>query len=135
MCLKNSDPMNSLPRKVEELGLNASAGHIMKFSGCTWYETKIRVVKKGNLEASSKKSEPHQRKPHDKQSAPAKQRGIWREKYESSKPKIKLRFSPVERKGARNREDRMFVVDFQNLISDLPRLGKCKKRGSTGFCS
>ena len=28
--------------KLENLGLNASVGHIMKFSGRTWYVTKIR---------------------------------------------------------------------------------------------
>ena len=34
----------------------------------------------------------HLRKPHDKQIVSAKQRGIWREKYVSSRQKIKLRF-------------------------------------------
>ena len=38
---QNSDPMNSILRKARELGLNASAGHTMKFLGCTWYETKF----------------------------------------------------------------------------------------------
>ena len=53
--------MNAILRKVEELGLNAS-GHIMKFSGCTWY--KIEFGKeKSNLEALSKKGEPHERNP------------------------------------------------------------------------
>ena len=42
---QNSDPMNSILRKAGELRLNASAGHTMKFSGCTWYKTKIREKK------------------------------------------------------------------------------------------
>ena len=41
---QNSAPMNSILRKVEELGLNAS--------GCIWYELN-----------SGKKSEPHERNP------------------------------------------------------------------------
>ena len=51
---QNSDPMNSILRKVEELGLNASAGSHLKFSGCTWYETEFGK-EKGSLEALSKK--------------------------------------------------------------------------------
>ena len=43
---QNSDPMNSISRKAVELGLNASAGHTLKFSGRTWYETKIRERKR-----------------------------------------------------------------------------------------
>ena len=31
---QNSDPMHSIPLKAGELGLNASTGHSMKFSGC-----------------------------------------------------------------------------------------------------
>ena len=68
----------------EELGLNASAGTHLKFSGCIWY--KIELVKgKGNLEALSKKvnlmseifarlvlRDNHVSKPHDKQILPAK---------------------------------------------------------------
>ena len=90
---QNSDPMNSILRKVEELGLNASAGHTMKFLGCIWYETKIRE-RKWHLEALSKKVKimSEMRKPHDLKFLPAKQRGILREKFSSSKPKIKLRF-------------------------------------------
>ena len=86
---QDSDPMNSVPRKVGELGLNALAGHTMKFSGCTWY--KIEFGKeKGNLEALSKKvnlmieilarpvsKNNNLRKLHDKQVVPARQRGIW----------------------------------------------------------
>ena len=37
--------MNPILRKAGELRLNASAGHTMKFSGCTWYKTKIREKK------------------------------------------------------------------------------------------
>ena len=56
---QNSDPMNSILRKVEELGLNASAGH-QKFLGCTWYETKIRE-RKGQSGGVIQKGEPHER--------------------------------------------------------------------------
>ena len=79
---------------------------------------------KGNLEALSKKvnlmseilarpvlKNEHLWKPHDKKIVPAKQRGIWREKSKSSKPRFSYVFySLVERKGARNTEDRTFVV-------------------------
>ena len=59
---KNSDPMNSILRKAEELGLNASAGHTMECSGCTWYETKIR---ERNWQSGGiiQKGEPHERNP------------------------------------------------------------------------
>ena len=64
--------------------MKAPAGHIMKFSGCTWY--KIEFGKeKGNLEALSEKVDlmseilarpvrrnNHVRKPPDKQNVPAK---------------------------------------------------------------
>ena len=51
---QNSDPINSILRKVEDLGLNASAGLTRKFSGCTWYKTEFGK-EKGNLESLSKK--------------------------------------------------------------------------------
>ena len=38
---QNSDPMNSILRKAWELGLNASAGHNWKFSGCIWCKTEF----------------------------------------------------------------------------------------------
>ena len=38
---ENSDPMNSILREAEELGLNALAGHTMKFLGCDWYGTEF----------------------------------------------------------------------------------------------
>ena len=53
----NSDPKISMLRKGGELGLNASAGHTMKFLECTWYETKI-PEKKGHLQALSKNVNP-----------------------------------------------------------------------------
>ena len=49
----DSDPMNSILRKVEELGLNASAAHTRKFSGCTWCKTEFG--KERHLEALSQK--------------------------------------------------------------------------------
>ena len=51
---QNSDPTNSILRKARELGLNAPAGHTMKFLGCICYETKFGK-EKGNLEELSKK--------------------------------------------------------------------------------
>ena len=44
---------NSSQRKAKELGMNASAGHTMKFLGCIWYETKFGK-EKGNLKELSK---------------------------------------------------------------------------------
>ena len=49
-------------RKAREIGLNASAGHTMKFSGCTWYETK-NSERKGQSGGSIQKGEPHERNP------------------------------------------------------------------------
>ena len=46
LCISNSDHMNSIPRKAEELGLNASAGHTMKFLVCTWNKNWIRKKKR-----------------------------------------------------------------------------------------
>ena len=43
---QNSDPMNSVLRKAVEFGLNASAGHTMKFWRCTWYKITIRESKR-----------------------------------------------------------------------------------------
>ena len=59
---QNSDPMNSILRKARESGLNASAGHTLKFSGCTWYETKIRE-RKGQFEGIFQKGEHRERNP------------------------------------------------------------------------
>ena len=53
--IKDSEPMNFIPRKVEELGLNSSAGRTVKISGCTWYKIKFGK-EKGNLEALSTKA-------------------------------------------------------------------------------
>ena len=57
-----SDPMNSILRKVEELVLNASAGHAWNSQDALG--TKIEFGKeKSILEALSKKGEPHGRNP------------------------------------------------------------------------
>ena len=147
---QNSDPMNSTLRKAGELGLNASAGHTMKFSGRTG--TKLKFGKeKGNLEALSKKvnlmseivaravlRNEHLRKPHDNKIVPAKQRGIWREKYTSSKPKIKLRFFSCENK--RRHVDS--GASMHNAHTEQERFKlrgankrESTKRESTSFCS
>ena len=92
----------------------------LKLSGCTWY--KIEVGKeKGILEALSKKvnlmseilarlflRRNHQRKPHDKQGKVAWKlaRKTWKLKAEDKA----TFYSPVERKGARDTEDRTFIV-------------------------
>ena len=99
--LKQSDPMNFVLWKAGEFGLNASAGHTMKFSGRTG--TKLKFGKeKGNLEAVSKKvnlvseilARPVRRNNHTSKAA-------WNlaRKYASSKPKIKLRFILFWKKG------------------------------------
>ena len=100
--------MNSISRKVEELGLNASAGHTMKSSGCIWYETKIRE-RKGQSRGVIQKGEPHERNP----CAP---------KFEERTPEETSRQEGCARKAAscekkkapvlvsKNTEERMFVV-------------------------
>ena len=101
--------MNSILRKVEDLGFNASAGHSRKFWGCTLVQNWIRerkrhsgrVPKKVNfmsdILAGPVLRNNHLRKRHDKQIVPAKSRGIWREKSKL-KSNIKLRFIFVWRR-------------------------------------
>ena len=43
---QNSEPKKCILRKAGQTRLNASAGHAIKFSGRTWYETKIRERKR-----------------------------------------------------------------------------------------
>ena len=43
--LQCSAPKKSIPRKAGQTRLNDSAGHAIKFSGCTWYEVQIRERK------------------------------------------------------------------------------------------
>ena len=62
--------MNSIPRKVGESGLNASAGHT-RILGCTWYTIEIRELFKsvnlmGEILARLVLRNNHLRKPHDK---------------------------------------------------------------------
>ena len=59
---QNSDPMDSILRKAGEFGLNASAGHTMKFWGCTWYKLTIRE-RKGQSGGIIQKGELHERNP------------------------------------------------------------------------
>ena len=59
---QNSDPRNSVLRKAGELGLNASAGHTMKFSGCTRYKLKFGK-EKGQSRGINQKGESHERNP------------------------------------------------------------------------
>ena len=59
---QDSDPVSSILRKDEELGLNASAGHTRSSQDASG--TKLKFGKeKGNLEAWSQKGEPHERNP------------------------------------------------------------------------
>ena len=69
----HSDTMNSTLRKPRELGLNASAGHTMKFLDAV-----------GAKQNSVKKRDEHLRKPHEKKIVTAKQRGIWPEKMHNA---------------------------------------------------
>ena len=68
----------------------------------------------------------HLRKPQDKKNVPAKQHGIRREKYISSRPRKKATFhSPVEMKApmlvSKNTEERMFEVDSGGSIHMLSK--------------
>ena len=58
---QDSDPRNSIPRKVEELGLNASAGHTRKCSGCTWYKIEFRKERQSG--GIVQEGEHHERNP------------------------------------------------------------------------
>ena len=64
---QESDPTNFILRKVEELGLNASAGHTMKFLGCIWYELSKKANLMSEILARSVLRNEHLRKPQDKQ--------------------------------------------------------------------
>ena len=93
--------MNSIPRKAEELGLNASAGHIL---GCTWQSGGI--IQKG---------EPHERNPcapgfeEQPPSRLYQQRCVEWEKI--CKLKGEDNYVLFFCEGVRNTEDRMFIVD------------------------
>ena len=155
LCISGSDPMNSILRKVEELGLNGKHQKILR---CTWYKTEFGR-EKGNLEALSKKvnlmSEILAR--------PVLRRNTWgnlttSRLYQQSsvefgekicKLKAEDNYVLFSCEGARDTEDRMFIVDsgasmhnaeqgrlehrnnghfekVQNTISDLPRPEQCK---------
>ena len=102
---QNSDLMKSVLRKAREIGIERFGGTHREILR-THLVRKLKFGKvRGNLEALSKKMNlmseilarpvfwnEHLRKPHDKQIVPAKQCGIWREKYTSLKLRIKLRF-------------------------------------------
>ena len=143
--------MNSVPRKAEELVLNASAGHTWNSQDASG--TMLKFGKeKGNLEAWSKRvnfmseifARPvlrnnHLRKPHDKQIVPAKQRGNWRDKYQSSKPKIKLRFTLLWMRQRHRKSYVWYVIDSgalrrsRNTTSDWPRPGQCTQTSEDKF--
>ena len=102
--------MNSVPRKVEELGLNASAGHTRKFSGCTRYKTEFGKGKKAIWRHSlPQKGEPHERNPcvssfeertpeETSRQADCDSKAAWNlaRKYACSKPKTTTSYSRVK---------------------------------------
>ena len=101
--------------------VNASAGHTMKFSQCTWYETKIRERKRHSVEFVQK-GEPHERNPYapslEEQppeetswQAGCDSKTAWNlaRKYASSKSEDNYVLFSCE--GARDTEYRMFVMD------------------------
>ena len=57
-----NDRQKSILRKVGQTRLNALAGHTIKFSGCTWYEIRIRD-RKGPSQGVIHKGEPRERNP------------------------------------------------------------------------
>ena len=112
--------MNSILRKVEELGLNASAGHTRKFSGCTWCKTDFGKEKRQSG-GTIQKCERHERNPcaplfeeqppeETSRQADCTSKVAWNSarKYASSKPKTTTFYSPVK---APETQDRMFVMD------------------------
>ena len=124
LCISKLRSVNYILRKVEELGLNASAGHTMKFSGCTWY--KIEFGKeKGNLEALSEKV----KLLREILARPVLRRNTWRNLttsrlYQQSSMEFgeeicKLTAEDIHVlfswKGARDTEDRMFDLWIREL--------------------
>ena len=102
---QDSDPKMSILRKVGELRLNASAGLTVTFSGCTWYQIKIRE-RKGPSQGIIQKCEPHVRNPfapkfekrtHEETSrqedCARKEAWTWLTMSLSWKVKTKLRFN------------------------------------------
>ena len=75
---QDSDPMNSFPRNVAEMGLIASAGHTRKFSGCTWYRTEFGK-EKGQSGGIIQKGEVLRRNTWGNLTT----RGIWRENMQA----------------------------------------------------
>ena len=87
---QNPDLQESVPRKAEQVRLNASAGHTINSQDAPG--TKFEFGKeKGHLQELSKKEnlmsetlarpslrKEHLRKPQEKKIVPAKQRGTWR---------------------------------------------------------
>ena len=117
-----------------------------------WKKKRSQVVcmkfkfgkEKGHLEALSKMvnlmseilarrslRKEHLTRPHDKKSTPAKQRGIWREKYISSRPRTKLR-SPKKQKNVCNGH----LAEVQKPNNGVNRKwSSANKRGGTSVCS
>ena len=107
---QDSDPKKSILRKVGELRLNASAGHTVKFSGCTWHQIRIRE-RRGPSRGIVQKCEPHERIPctpkfeertleETSRQEDCARKAAWdlpKSVYELKKVETKLRFySPVD---------------------------------------
>ena len=59
---QNTVPKKSILQKAGQMRLNASAGHTVKFSGRTWYDTRIRDTKGPSL-GIIHKGDTHERNP------------------------------------------------------------------------
>ena len=157
---QDSDPMNNILRKVEELGLNASAGHIWNFQDAPGTKSEFGI-EKDHRRAISKKvnlmseilARPvlrnnHMRKPHDKQIVPAKSKVAWNlaRKYASSSRTLNYVLFSCE--GARDTEGAQMLskenrAQIQWILWESPKHHKrltatrdsAKKRVSTSFCS
>ena len=105
-----------------ELGLNAQAGHAMKFSGCTWYKTKKSGMKRAIWRHCPKKVNLMS----EILACPVLRRNTWgnlttsrfdqQSSVEFDEKICKLRaehknYVSFSCEGARNTEDRMFIVD------------------------
>ena len=100
--------MNSILRKVGELGLNALAGHTMKFSGCTWFKIEFGkekrqsggIVQKGELHERNPCVLGFEEQPPEETSrqADCTSKVAWNlaRQYASSKPKITTFYSPMK---------------------------------------
>ena len=172
MCISKLRSNELYSSESWRIGIQRFGGTHQKFLGCIWYETKIRE-RKGQSGGSIQKGEPHERNPcaprfeeqpleETSRQAGCNSNVAWNLARKICKLKAQDKdtcYSPVERKGARDTEDRMFDMDsgasmhnaerrriklryngyFEKVQKKQKRLtatgSSANKRVSTSFCS